>query len=324
MSIKAIGFHHVGLITRDMNKTIARYEQLGFCFTPRSQPRISLAPGKPPEPFGAGNRTAIFEENYLEVLGYTDVDLWNSTTAEQRGPYNLDIPLARYEGMHVVHFASDDLSGLRERLVSQGVECGEIKPFERNVDTPDGEQLMKALALSFPHRANPEGLVQMAQHLTPELVLRLRFMKHPNGARLVTESIICAADPERYAAKYARYTGCSYKCVDGHFRVDAGGGARVTVVSPQRVSEIVPGGNAPAEPSMIGFAVAVTDVDGVGELLKKNRVPFREFDRFGALSSQLPTLVAVPCCSRLDLDHATANGTTRHRICRYKRSSGWS
>jgi hypothetical protein len=95
VTVDATGFHHVGLITRDMNETIARYEQLGFFFTPLSQPRISLAPGKAPEPFSAGNRTAIFEENYLEVLGYTDVDMWNSTTPEQRGPYNLDIPLAR-------------------------------------------------------------------------------------------------------------------------------------------------------------------------------------------------------------------------------------
>ena len=277
MTVNAIGFHHVGLIARDMDRAIARYEQLGFFFTPLSQPRISLAPGKAPEPFGAGNRTAIFEENYLEVLGYTDADLWHSTTPEQRGPYNLDVPLARYEGMHVMHFGSDNLGGLRRRLISQGVDCAQIKPFERNVDTPDGEQVMRALALSFPHGANPEGLVQMAQHLTPELVLQPRLMKHPNGARLVTESIICAADPERYARKYGRYTGHNHSSVDGHFRIDVGARTRITVVSPEGVGEIVPGGAAPAEPSTVGFTVAVTDLDGVRQLLKKNHVPFQEF-----------------------------------------------
>jgi catechol 2,3-dioxygenase-like lactoylglutathione lyase family enzyme len=277
VTVNATGFHHVGLITRDMTDTIARYEQLGFFFTPLSQPRISLAPGKAPEPFGAGNRTAIFEENYLEVLGYTDIDLWNSTTPEQRGPYNLDIPLARYEGMHVMHFSSNDLSGLRNRLISQGVECAPIKPFERNVDTPDGERLMQALAFSFPHRANPEGLVQMAQHLTPELVLQRRFMKHPNGARLVTESIVCAAEPDQYAKKYSGYSGYGYTSVDGCSRVDVGGKQRIVVVSPERLGQIIPGAAAPAEPSMVGFTVAVADLDNVRELLKMNRVPFREF-----------------------------------------------
>ena len=150
MTTNATGFHHVGLITRDMTTTIARYEQLGFSFTPLSQPRISLAPGRAPEPFGAGNRTAIFADNYLEVLGCTDTVLWNSTTPEQRGPYDLDVPLARYEGMHVMHFDSDDLDGLRSRLTAAGVECAAIKAFERNVDTPDGERHMKALAFGFP------------------------------------------------------------------------------------------------------------------------------------------------------------------------------
>ena len=277
MTVNATGFHHVGLITRDMDETIARYEQLGFFFTPLSQPRISLAPGRPPEPFGAGNRTAIFAENYLEVLGYTDLDLWNSTTPEQRGPYDLDVPLARYEGMHVMHFAGDDLRGLRDRLTSQGIDCTEIKPFERNVDTPDGERRMKALAFAFPPGANPEGLLQMAQHLTPELVLQPRLMRHPNGARLVTETIICAEDPEGHARKYSRYTGHAHRTVDGRFTVDVGATTRVTVVSPDQVGEVVPGGVAPAVPSMVGFTVAVADLDRVRNLLDGNHVPFREF-----------------------------------------------
>jgi catechol 2,3-dioxygenase-like lactoylglutathione lyase family enzyme len=272
---QATTFHHVGLITHDMDTTIARYEQLGFFFTPLSLPRISLAPGRPPEPFGAGNRTAIFEENYLEVLARTDLARWNTTTPEQRGPYDLDVPLARYEGMHVMHFGTDDLAGLHDRLTAEGVECTGIKPFERNVDTPDGQQMMKALAFSFPPRANPEGLVQVAQHLTPELVLQPRFMQHPNGARLVTESIVCAADPQEYARKYSCYTGYPARQADGHVEVDFGARCRVTVVTPGQVSDIVPGGAAPAEPALVGFTVLVADLDRAAGVLTRNGVPFQ-------------------------------------------------
>jgi hypothetical protein len=109
--------------------------------------------------------------------------------------------------MHVMHFGTDDLAGLHDRLTAQGVTCTGIRPFERDVDTPSGPQMMKAQAFSFPPQANPEGLIQIAQHLTPELVLQPRHMHHPNGARLVTESIVCATDPEEYARKYALYTG---------------------------------------------------------------------------------------------------------------------
>jgi hypothetical protein len=258
-----------------MDKTIARYEQLGFFFTPLSLPRIILRPGRPPEPFGAGNRTAIFEENYLEVLAHTDLGLWNSTTPQQRGPYNIDVPLARYEGMHVMHFGTGDISGLHDRLTARGVTCTGIKPFERNVDTPSGPQTMKALAFSFPPHANPEGLVQIAQHLTPELVLQPRFMRHPNGARLVTESIVCASDPEQYARKYALYTGYDYRRAGGHFEVDFGTSSRVTVVTPEQAGSIVPGSAAPADPSLVGFTVLVADLDRVADLLTRNVVPFQ-------------------------------------------------
>jgi catechol 2,3-dioxygenase-like lactoylglutathione lyase family enzyme len=288
---QATTFHHVGLITPDMNATIARYEQLGFFFTPLSLPRISLEPGKPPEPFGAGNRTAIFEENYLEVLAHTDLGLWNSTTPQQRGPYNLDVPLARYEGLHVMHFATDDLAGLHDRLTAQGVACTDIRPFERNVDTPSGPQMMKAQAFSFPSPANPEGLIQIAQHLTPELVLQPRFMHHPNGARLVTESIVCANDPEQYARKYSRYAGYDCHRADGHLVVDFGASSRVTVVTPDQVGTIVPGSAAPADPALVGFTVLVADLGHVADLLTRNGVPFQ------AVGTRLVVAAADACGS---------------------------
>jgi catechol 2,3-dioxygenase-like lactoylglutathione lyase family enzyme len=277
MTAQATTFHHVGLITHDMDQTISRYQQLGFFFTPLSLPRIVLQPGRAPEPFGAGNRTAIFEENYLEVLAHTDLSLWNSTTPQQRGPYNLDVPLARYKGMHVMHFGTDDLVALHDRLAARGVTCTGIRPFERTVDSPSGPQMMKALAFSFPPEASPEGLVQIAQHLTPELVLQPRFMRHPNGARLVTESIVCARDPEQYARKYSLYTGFDYQRTDGWFEVRFGARSRVIVVTPEQAGRMVPGGRAPAVPGLIGFTVLVADLDHVAEWLTGHGVPFQAF-----------------------------------------------
>jgi catechol 2,3-dioxygenase-like lactoylglutathione lyase family enzyme len=276
MTANSPDFHHVGLITQDLDETITRYERLGFAFTPLSAPRIVLEPGHAPEPFGAGNRTAVFETNYLEVLAHTDLELWHSTTPQQRGPYDLDVPLARYEGMHVLHFAADDVVRLRDRLVGSGVDCAAVTTFERDVATPDGPKTMRALAFAFPPGANPEGLVQIAQHLTPELLLQPRFMRHPNGARRVTESIVCAIDPAGYARKYSRYTGGEDSAVgDGLCQVDFGAGSRVTVVSPAAVGQVVPGGMAPAEPSLVGFVTKVADLDLVGDLLTANGVPFQ-------------------------------------------------
>jgi Glyoxalase-like domain len=68
--------HHVGLINADLETSTAVYEKLGFALTPLSLPRIVLKSGGAPETLGAGNRHAIFRNNYLELLGVVDPKRW--------------------------------------------------------------------------------------------------------------------------------------------------------------------------------------------------------------------------------------------------------
>src|ERR1700722_12017517 len=101
MSDHLDNFHHLGLISRDLDTAVRQYEKLGFAFTPSSEPRIPLTQGGAPESLGVANRCAIFRDNYLEMLGVVDAARWAAITPEQRGPYDIDRPLRRYAGMHV-------------------------------------------------------------------------------------------------------------------------------------------------------------------------------------------------------------------------------
>lgn len=105
-----------------------------------------------------------------------------------------------------MHFGTDDIEGTRERLISRGVSCSEVKPFQRTMDTPSGPRLMRANVF-FPQGNDLPSLTQVAQHITPELIFQPRYMDHPNGAKSVTEIIACDARPEDVAGRYARYTG---------------------------------------------------------------------------------------------------------------------
>ena len=89
--------HHLGIITRNMGDTVARYEQLGFVFTPLSMPEFPLRPGGKPEPVGVANRNAIFRISFLEMLGVVDPAHWASVSAEQRGPFDIDVVLYHVE-----------------------------------------------------------------------------------------------------------------------------------------------------------------------------------------------------------------------------------
>jgi hypothetical protein len=265
--------HHVGLVTRDMDATTGRYERLGFAFTPLSLPRVPLRPGGEPEPLGAGNRTAVFDGNYLEVLAVVDPDRWAAVTPAQRGPYDLDRPLARYEGLHVLHFGTDDIDGVHARLAASGVPNGGVRAFQRTVDTEAGPRVMHARAIGFPPAAHPEALSQVAQHLTPELVFQPRYQKHDNGAVAVVETTVCAADPAERAARYALVSGHPATVDGGVHAVDLGR-SRVRVVAPDGLPALLPGAVPPAVPSLVGFTVAVADLAATRALLTDRGVPF--------------------------------------------------
>lgn len=272
MTSDANVLHHVGLISRDLDAVIGQYEHLGFSFTPLTLPRIKLRPDGEPEFIGAGNRTAIFTHNYLEVLAIVDPSRWAEVTPEQKGPYNLDRPLSRYEGLHVMHFGTDDIEAVHERLVAEGVPTRGVHPYQRTVDTDEGPRPMRALAMGFPPEANPEALVQVAQHLTPELIFQERYQHHANGAVDVVELTVCGDDPQRYGALYASYTGHESTREGDVWTVDLGL-SRVRVVSPDALPALIPGAELPAVPSLVNFTVAVTDLEATRDLLTDRDVP---------------------------------------------------
>ena len=266
--------HHVGLVTRDMDATIGQYERLGFSFTPLTVPRVPLRPGAAPEPLGAGNRTAVFADNYLEILAIVDHQRWAAARPEQRGPYDLDRPLARYEGLHVMHFGTDDIDAVHERLTAESVPNTGIRPFQRPVDTPEGAALMRARAIGFPPDAHPEALLQVAQHLTPELVFQPRYQQHDNGAVGIVEITVCGTDPTRYAARYAAVTGHGYRLDGDTCTIDLGR-SRIRVTPPEAVPTLIPGARPPAVPSLVGYSVAVTDLAATRHLLADRGVRCR-------------------------------------------------
>ncbi|HTS13579.1 MAG TPA: VOC family protein [Candidatus Limnocylindrales bacterium] len=265
--------HHLGIISRNMEAAVRQYEQLGFLFTPLTIPRIQLRAGANPEPIGAGNRCAIFRNNYLEVLGIVDASRWASITRQQRGPFDLDEPLQRYEGLHVLHLGTNDLDPVRDRLARSGLQPTEIRPFQRLVDTTDGPKMMKARSLSFPHGRNPEALVQIAQHETPEVVLQPRYMSHPNGALSITEVIVCVQDPDEVAKKYGLYTDQPVQR-RGALRVVEFEFSRIIVVSPNDLQEVLPGQVPPTVPFLAGFTVA-SDLAVTERALKEREINFR-------------------------------------------------
>ena len=269
--------HHPGLVAEDIEAAVAQYERLGFVFTPLSLAKISLEPGAEPVYLGAGNRNAIFERNFLEIVGVTDADVWARFPVAKRGPFNLDERLGLYQGLHIMHFGADDLTLVRARLQAAGVEVSDIATLQRTVETPEGPRVMEAKTVYFARGANPEALMQIAQHVTPQYALQQRYNVHPNGARRLTEVIVCSHDPEALAAKYALYSGHPVQ-TRPHCRFLDLGHTRVLVTDPAGLPELSPGQQAPVVPFLAGFTVATASLDAARDVLRGADVPFSEVD----------------------------------------------
>lgn len=270
--------HHVGLINSSLETSAATYERLGFLLTPVSFPKVVIKPGAEPEALGVGNRHAIFSDNYLELLGVVDEKRWSAIPKEQRGPYDIDVPLSRYEGLHVMHFGTDHIELVRERLIRQGLSCSEIRDFQRNVRTNTGEKMMKARTIHFAPGSNPEGLLQIAQHDTPELVLQPRYMLHANGATALTEILLCAETPGAYASKYEKYSGHkSDRLATGYFILDLGHSI-IRIVDPRHLDSIIPDCPTPTLPFMAAFTVETISLERSRAVLSANGIPFLERD----------------------------------------------
>jgi hypothetical protein len=268
--------HHVGVINADLNSLSEKYEKLGFLLTPVSIPKIIIEPSEGPVSLGIGNRHAIFEDNYLELLGIIDATQWAQTRKDNLGPYNIDIPLNRFEGLHVMHFGTCHIEHVRDRFCEQNLACSDIKHFERNVQTDTGERTMRARTISFPAELVPEGLVQVAQHDTPDLVFQSQFMAHPNGAVALTEIILCCEDQENVVKKYERLVNHpAVKIDDSHYAIDLGC-SKITVIDEQCLSKLIPSLIPPATPFMAGFVVETIDLQLVRNVLQTNGVLFSE------------------------------------------------
>src|SRR5262245_4857684 len=172
--------HHPGLVAEDIEAAVAQYERLGFMFTPLSLVNITIKPGEEPVYLGAGNRNAIFERNFLEIVGITDKAVWASFPKEKRGPFDLDRRLGLYRGLHIMQFGADDLEVVRARFTATGIPASDIARLQRTVDTPEGPRVMEAKTIFFRPDANPEGLIQMVQHVTPQYALQPRYVQHRN------------------------------------------------------------------------------------------------------------------------------------------------
>jgi catechol 2,3-dioxygenase-like lactoylglutathione lyase family enzyme len=269
MTATVSGLDHIGLIARDLATIARNYERLGFQLTPMSQHAAPHVPGGPPKPIGSANRCAMLRHGYIELLAIIDKTLPDN---------QLGIFLRRYEGIHIIAFAVDDAGANVARLRTAGLTQAAISPLQRMAATPQGEKLAAFARIPLPADEAPEGRIQLIQHLTPDVLWQPHLLDHPNRAMALVETIICVADPDESARRFARLTGAVPTPRAGGWNLAFAHGS-VTLVAPAHLTEILPQADVPVLPFIAGYVVTTDDGNSAAAaLLSKNGVTFSRSD----------------------------------------------
>lgn len=289
MASEITRLHHVGHVVRDMPAALDLYRRLGFAVPAPSYPGMPSSEGAEPEPFGAANTHADFPRDFLELAtvvprnGIVPADapvvplqapadvlprLMERITATTA---NLAGYLERFEGMHILMFASSDIDGTAARWTTAGVRHGGVNTVQR-LTGAEVETIRYLEVDGTRPGGEAEGRVGVVAELDPH-IQATRQTGHPNGAVGLVDVTLCTADSEldSIRARYERYLDRSPRTAGSALTFDLDD-ATLTLVPVSRLPDLLPGEQTSALPALVGCTVAVTDLDTTKNLLRSNDI----------------------------------------------------
>lgn len=254
---------HVALVTPDLNASKEDYEKLGFRLTRQSAHRGRLTPEGPVEPWGSGNRCAMFRQGYFEILGVVDEKL----------PHDRFRALAdRFHGVGLVALGverAEELFRTRKDRVP-----GLKPPVEIGRDVPvglEGDRTKPGLfrIVRVEPELFPEAELFFIEHATPDVLWQKSLLDHPNGVQALSGITICSEDPEGTAERFERLTLRTRDERELRFGLDEGS---VEIASVEDVTARFEDVILPDVPCVAVATLAVKDVDETRRYLKDNAI----------------------------------------------------
>ncbi|WP_280401405.1 VOC family protein [Nocardia carnea] len=250
MTDDILSFHHVGILTRDLDGLAGRYTSFGFTLSPRSRHSLNTKPGEPMVLGCTANMCALFGGSYIELLGIVDEtapDPWHTKSMA--------------DGLRLLNLDTVDADATDARLTAAGLPTSGVLNLQREVDTESGMRTMRARAVHIDPSVTPEVHLGIAQHLTREFVHQPRYLDHPNGARGIASVLIVADDGEFDAIvnRYARIID-GPATPEGPLMVLDMPSGRIEFVKRSESAGLLPGEPVPAASYLGAMTIRVDEV----------------------------------------------------------------
>lgn len=251
--LSVTGLDHIILQAENLDILRDTYAKLGFKLTERGF-----------HPRGSSNHTAIFDDNYLELI-YAPPEL------RKAAPGWASLPEG-FEGLRAVGLKSPSSQKTHDELAHLGYEVIPTGDGGRPV-TIEGHGTFDAKWVSqrFPENAPALPPLFTCQHLTRDLVHRNDYRDHPNGALSIHDVNLVHPDPSTLAPVYEKLFGTHAQSVDAGGFTTRLGVTDFRFHTPSAFQSRFPGIALPDDLSRGWFAgatFAVKSIDLVAKLLK--------------------------------------------------------
>ena len=197
---------HVVVNTRDrLDEAAETYRRLGFALTPRGYHTL-----------GSMNHLAMFGTDYLELIAaQSPPPLAGGGGGEGSKPMAADIRptstgtelLHAHIGLNAVVFGTKDSASVHQALSAADVPVDPPREFSRPVELPGGTRDAIFRTVNLRPDAFPAGRLYFCHHLTPDLVWRDEWRRHPNGVVGIERLVIVADHPAELTALLGKIFG---------------------------------------------------------------------------------------------------------------------
>lgn len=275
------GIDHLVLAVRDLDAAAASFEAMGFTLTPRAY-----------HPFGTANHLAMFDGNFVEILGVADPSKIpeHSPDGFSFAAWNRDVLDVR-EGLSMLVLDSADPAADHAAFKAAGLTTWPPLTFARGAIQPDGSEAEVSFTICFAVGATVPSLPTFVcrQH-APENFWKPGFQAHANTAAAIEGLTVVADDVGTAAAYYAALLGPGALASDpeGDGAVARTARGLIEILPRGRLAERF-GSAAPAKlppgAAFAGWRVGVEDLDAARAALDAGGIAWEAADgrlRIGA------------------------------------------
>ena len=255
------GLDHVIIGVRDLERARMGWTRLGFTLTPRGRHLGQ----------GTANYCIMFGRDYLELLGVVEAD----EHADRLASF-----LARREGAMAVAFAPDGpIEEVAAAFAALGLHPGEPRALGRQLELPEGTVVPRFSLLTLPPEETPALDCFVCGHLTPELVRRPEWLRHPNGATGLRAIYLIADDTAPLLPAYDRLFGLHEVTTTDAVAAVRVGRHRILFATPDDFETMHPGIDLDPGfpvPGIAALEIAVASRDATADYLAQWQIAFDE------------------------------------------------